>query len=498
MDGSPIKTVVVAGDGIVAWSAAAAIRRRLPMLSVSVVPTPVSPAAFADTIDSTLPSIVEFHRDILLDDADVMLRARSGIRLGTEFEAWTDDADSYIHAYGDYGISLGAAPFHQHWLRAAALGQVEPFESYSIAAQMGRADKFASAEIIERSSVGRFGYGLHIDPPRYREMMRAYALHLGATERRGTLNDVRLSGDKGSIEALRLTDGSKVAGDLFVDATGPDARVRGALGGDWDDWSSWLIADRILCCDADPGPSRLLDRVRALPGGWSWNSASQIRTSLGLVYCSRYLGDGAAQQLFADTGPLALPGKPVPIRQGRWAQPWSRNCLAIGDSAVGIEPLEWTNLHLAHNAIDRLIAMMPDAEFSPAELWDYNRQIVAEIDRVRDFLMMHYVTSKRTGDPFWKEASSVALPSSLEHTLVQFRERGRLPFYEEETFTRDGWLAVLLGQGIKPRRVDPLIDVIPPEQSARAMAHLSQAVSRLVRSLPAHSEFLEALRQKVA
>src|SRR5690349_21002104 len=101
MDSKTIRTVVVAGGGIVAWSAAAAIKRRLPALSVSVIATPPPPNALADRITSTLPSIVDFHRDLGLTEADTVVRAGSGYRLGTRFEGWAD-AD-YVHAYGSHG-----------------------------------------------------------------------------------------------------------------------------------------------------------------------------------------------------------------------------------------------------------------------------------------------------------------------------------------------------------------------------------------------------------
>jgi len=162
-----------------------------------------------------------------------------------------------------------------------------------------------------------------------------------------------------------------------------------------------------------------------------------------------------------------------------------------------VEPLEWTNLHLAHSAIDRLVTMMPDRDCAAVELWDYNRQCTAEADRVRDFLALHYQASHRD-EPFWRRARETEPPPSLAHTLSLFRERGRLPFYEEETFARDSWLAVLLGQGIIPRTIDPLIDTTPPEQSERMMATSRDGIDRLVATLPSHADFLQNLLRQAS
>jgi tryptophan halogenase len=136
---------------------------------------------------------------------------------------------------------------------------------------------------------------------------------------------------------------------------------------------------------------------------------------------------------------------------------------------------------------------MPDRDFAAIELWDYNREAAAEADRARDFVALHYATADRPKDPFWRDAAAAEPPASLAHTLGLFRERGKLPVYEEETFTRHSWAAVLLGQGVIPRRVDPLIDVFPADQSAQAMAQLRDSIAAAIPTLPAQGAYLHHL-----
>lgn len=481
--GSPIASVAVAGGGIVGWSAAAALKRRLPQLTVTVIALPPPPDALADRLVSTLPSIADFHDDLGLTEADTVIRARSSYRLGTRFEGW--GRRGYIHAYGDCGQTIDAAAFHHHWVRAAKSGDVAPFHLHSAAAVMAEAGRFIHPHAAD-AAAGTFGYGLHVDPSQYRELMRAYALHLGAVERGAAIANVRLRGEDGFIEAVEI-DGAEVAADLFVDATGPDALLRSQLDSEQEDWSGWLACDRILFAEAqsDIDNGKPLDQVTAMPAGWRWQAGG----SSGLVYSSRHVTDSKARQEFGKAE------ETVAIRQRRLTKPWVRNCVAIGDSAVAIEPLEWTNLHLAHSAIDRLIAMMPDRDCSAVELWDYNRQANAEADRVRDLLILHYAVADRA-EPFWNDAPE--LPPSLVHTLTQFRERGRLPFYEEETFSRDSWLSVLLGQGVVPSRFDPLVDLTPEDQSKRVMAEMRERISAYVSTLPSHSDYLRNLSLQAA
>src|SRR5206468_10596708 len=174
------------------------------------------------------------------------------------------------------------------------------------------------------------GYGVHIGPPRYREMMGAFALDLGAAEIAGPISDVRLDGD-GAIQSLQV-GGREVAADLYVDATGPDALLRSRLDDQWEDWSEWLRADRVLFAQSDsPAEPSLLDTATAVAGGWRWQAAAPGGMSQGMVYSSEHLTDAVALRILSESG-SAIALEAVPIRQGRWSQPWLRNCVAIGDA----------------------------------------------------------------------------------------------------------------------------------------------------------------------
>lgn len=488
----PVRDVVIAGGGPVAWSAAAALRRQLPDIAVTVVASPPPPDALADRLGSTLPSIVGFHGDLGLSETNAVGRTGSGYRLGTEFAGWTGDGESYVHSYSEHGRPFGTTSFHLYWVSLARRGGAPAFDSFSPAAALARANRFVHPEGQPGSPLAAFEYGLQLNPAAYLDLMRALALHLGAQERLAEVVGVDIAPENGFVRGLHLSDGGFATADLFIDCTGPAARIRSALDHRFEDWSNFLLCDRILFAEGPPhAEPPVLDGALATAAGWRWQAACPARTSHGLVYASACLsGDEAAATL----GPAVAP-HPVSVRSGRRPDPWLRNCIAVGDAAVGIEPLEWTNLHLAHSAIDRIVAMMPDRDCAPIELAEYNRQSQAEAERVRDFVMLHYVTARRP-EPFWRDAAAAPLPDSLARTLRLFRERGRLPFHEEETFGRDSWLAVLLGQGVVPRRDDPLTDLVPPEQAAPAMAQMQEAIRRMLPALPTHGAFLDHLMRQ--
>ena len=485
MTGRPLRSVAVAGGGIAGWSAAAALKRRVPALEVTILPIPPEPDALTDRIAATLPSIMGFHRDLGIGLDDAVLRTGSSYRLGTRFGGWSDRPD-YVHAYGPAGRPLPTASFHLHWIREAHAGRAAPFDSFCGAAALARLGRVADPAAALPDALAGLEYGLTLDLAGYAAMLRAFASHCGVIEQPGGLRGVSLDAN-GWIEALVLDDGHELRADLYLDCTGPAARLRSAIDARRDDWRRWLPCDRVLFGEPAPGaePSPL-DEANAWSAGWRWTSHGARARTQGVVYASDHASDeDAARLLDAPAGP------PLPIAAGNRPEPWRGNCVAIGEAATVIEPLEWTNLHLAHSAIDRLIAMLPDADCAAVEAADYNRQAVAEAGRVRDFVALHYAVAKRD-DPFWRERATAPLPDTLAHTLALFRERGRLPFYEEETFARDSWLAVLFGQGELPRRVDPLVRSAPDQPARRFMTDWHAAIAAAAPSHPTLAALLGA------
>jgi tryptophan halogenase len=389
-----------------------------------------------------------------------------------------------VHAYGRYGASFGPISFHLHWLRAADDGTALAFDAYAPAAALARADRFVPP--TPGTPFADHEYGLTLNLPRYLAMMRAFARHVGVREEAGTIGGVELDA-RGWIAAVMTEDRRRLAAELFVDATGPAARLRSALDGRRNDWCRWLPCDRVLLAEAAaPVEPLVLTRVTALPGGWHWTSGRQS----GIAYASDYLTDSRAARVLRNAAG-AEPDGPIRLDPGTRPEPWRGNVVAIGDAATQVEPLEWCNLHLALSAIDRLVAMLPGRTPAPVEAADFNRQTLAEAERVRDFLAMHWHVAKR-GDPLWRQVAAAEPPASLAHTLAQFAERGRLPFYEEETFARDSWLAVLLGRGVRPRRLDPLVETVPANQASTAMAALIARCAGAMLHMPTHAAYRAA------
>ena len=450
----PVRTIAVVGGGVAGWCAAAAFAQRLPGVRVTVVEDAHAPPQLCDLFGAALPTASEFHADLRLDEAKVVAASGGLFRLGTRFEGWSS-AGGYIHAYGEFGQATGAAAFHHLWL----LHEEGAFGDTNSAATLAAAGRFATGDTHQ--------HGLTLDPTRYTALMRAHALAAGVTAIAGHAQPMVRNGRV----ALRV-DGVGIDADVIADTRG---HIADALAPTWELWSRWLPCNRaaLTYTAAPTGNPPLTDTARAGAAGWTLTAPARAATLSATI-----AADG-----FGTIG----------FTQGRRITPWTGNVVAVGEAAVVVEPLEGGNLHVVHAHIDRVIASLPARDMQPVELADYNRQTADEANRLRDFLALHYHAQDRP-EPFWRDLAATAPPDSLARDLMLFRERGRFPVHDGETFARDSWLAVLIGQGVRPRRADPLaINALTASQRAAAVAGARATAATAARAASTHAQVLESL-----
>lgn len=470
-----IRSIVVVGGGIVGLSAALAFARALPRAEIRILHTPPDPSAMAEALPSTLPSVHRFHSTIGLDELELIGAGVALHRLGTRFDRWSASGKSWFHGFGEHGLKAGAIPFHQLWLRARGEGRAARFEAYSAAAALAAADRFAHPAEDPASPLSTYLYGLNLDPGAYHARLEQAAAGLARVK--GAIVEIERR-DEGGVAALILDDGRRIAADLYLDCSGPGGEVLSRVDDRFEDWSAWLPCDRIALSNSPAGLARPSDTSTAAPNGWSWEIPLSQRTLRAEVSASSH-------------GPEHHGS--VALRAGRRAEPWVGNVLALGDAAVAPDPLHGTGLHLAHSAILRALELLPGRDMHPLELHEYNRRTRMEHERVRDFLALHYLHSGRRDSAFWRDLADRAPPQGLARTLEQFLRRGRLPFFEEESFAQDSWLAALLGLGVVPRAIDPLALAIDPERAHDGMTALARRIAALPDRFPPYQEMLARL-----
>ena len=482
----PLRSIAIVGAGVSGCLAAATLKRVLgDSCEVTLLALPDDNA-----INGALAAVPSLHRllDLLGVDELALVRAtQATYRLGTCFRDWHAVGDRYFQGFGSIGAKLDSVPFQHHWLRLAREGGCAPFEDFSMAAQLARLERFAPPHNDPRSVLSLYSYAWHFDARLLARALRELALRLGAVERRGEIAHVDL-GSQGEIRELVLAGGARHGADFYLDCSGMRGALAGPLGVVYEDWSAWLPCDRwqAVQVDATGGLQPFVD-CQAQADGWRFTMPLQHQTVHGQVYSSEFVGDAVvAERLGA--GSSALPLQVHPLRRGRPREFWVRNCLLM--PGENLDPLESTGLHLAQTGVTRFLAHFPVRADSPTDRGEYNRLTCEEYDRIRDLLALHYHATSREDSRFWRQCRAASPPATLADRIALFTDSARLTIGEEEHCGHDGWLAVLLGQGVQPRSYDPLAECTPLAHARDALAKMAAEMQARAASVPLHRDYL--------
>jgi tryptophan halogenase len=191
-----------------------------------------------------------------------------------------------------------------------------------------------------------------------------------------------------------------------------------------------------------------------------------------------------------------LDGKPraeprfLRFTTGRRKQFWNKNCIALGLAGGFLEPLESTSIHLIQSGITQLAAIFPDRSFDPCDANEYNRLQIDEYDKVRDFIILHYKATTRDDSELWRYCRDMEIPDTLTYRMDLFRSSGRVAFQSQELFVEPNWLSVFIGQGIWPRRYDPLADTLPLDAVKDQLLRLKALIRQTADAMPGHAAFI--------
>src|SRR3546814_203535 len=135
-----ITKVVIVGGGTAGWMAAAALSRTMDNLSIRLVGS--DEIGTVGVGEATIPAIRLFNALIGIDEDEFVRETRGTFKLGIEFRDWGRLGDTYMHAFGQVGRSLGMLQFPQYWLRGRAEGIAGRLGDYSLNETTARANRF--------------------------------------------------------------------------------------------------------------------------------------------------------------------------------------------------------------------------------------------------------------------------------------------------------------------------------------------------------------------
>jgi tryptophan halogenase len=493
LEEQPIRSVLIVGGGTAGWMTAAVLSKAFGRkLSIKLIES--DEIGIVGVGEATIPMIRLINNFLRIDENDFLRASQGTFKLGIEFNNWRRIGDTYMHAFGDIGMPLGLTPFLHYWLRARHEGSTSSLWDYSLNYQAAISNRFAPLEKVGETALGGIKHAYHFDASLYARFLRTCAERLGVQRIEGKIVDVVLNPENGFIEGVSLEGGEKYSADLFVDCSGFRALlIEGALKAGFIDWTHWLPCDRAVAAPCEHGDAiRPYTQATARDVGWQWRIPLQHRVGNGHVYSSAHVSDDDAARTLTSNLEGALIAEPriIKFRTGARKKFWIRNCVAIGLSSGFLEPLESTSIHLIQSAVSRLVSMFPDRYFDEALIAEYNRQSHFEMERIRDFIILHYFANERTDTAFWEDCRSMVIPDSLSAKTELFKATGRIYREREELFTEMGWQQVFLGQGVIPERYHPLADSLSRNHLAEFLGGVRKTISHAAASLPRHEEYI--------
>lgn len=491
-----IKKVVIAGGGTAGWITAALLNKVLgKVIDITLVES--DQIGTIGVGEASIPPILHLNGALGISESEFIKATQATIKLGIEFENWRTENHSYMHAFGEVGKDFGLCEFHHFWLKAKQQNTAPDFWDFSLNYQAAKAHKFSHLPNIPNTQLVGLNYAYHFDATLYVEFLKDLAQSRGVNRIEGKIADV-VQTESGNVKSLTLQSGESISGDLFIDCTGLSALlIEQTLNTGFEDWSHWLPCDSAIAVqtalNGDPIP---YTRSIAHSEGWQWQIPLQHRVGNGLVYSSRYLSDEQAKKFLLNN----LPAKPVTepriirFKTGCRRKQWHKNVVAIGLSSGFLEPLESTSIHLIQSAAISLIKHFPHNGISDALVNEFNLQSKVEIERIRDFIILHYKLTERTDSAFWRQCQQMDIPETLARKIALFKHSGKLVRDDEELFAEAAWQQVMIGQGLEAEDYHPLVDALSDEQLTELFNNLTTLINSTVEKLPSHNEFLARMK----
>jgi tryptophan halogenase len=487
LSGTEVRKVVIAGGGSAGWLAAAGLSQQLrDIIDITLIES--DEIGTVGVGEASIPPMRVFHKLLRIDEQEFMRATEATFKLGIAFDHWGTAGDHYIHSFGKHGSETWLCAFHHFWLRGRELGFDAELGSYCLELQAAKAGKFATSPQSE------INYAYHLDATLYAKFLRRFSEGFGVKRVEGKIKEVKQNAESGFIESLTLDSGQSIQGDLFIDCTGfRGLLIEQTLKAGYEDWSRWLPCDSAVPLQTEStGPAVPYTQSTAHEAGWRWRIPLQHRVGNGLVYCSRFMSDDeATSRLLSEVqGKAITRPRVIKFQTGRRRKVWSKNCVALGLASGFVEPLESTSIHLIMTGITRLMQLFPFNGVTQSFVDQYNNLSRVELEKIRDFIVLHYHLNQRDDSPFWRYCRDMEVPDSLAQRISLFKENAHAYQADGELFRVDSWTQVMFGQGIMPEHYHQATRAMKEKDLGQFLSTLRTSISQAVAQLPSHQDFV--------
>lgn len=491
---NPIQKIVIVGGGTAGWLTAALFSKVFSK-NVSVTLVESDQIGTVGVGEATVPPLRILNNLLGINEHDFLKNTNGTYKVGIQFKDWLKKGHTYFHPFGKHGDQFGVAPFHQYWLRLFLMGKTSSIDDFSLCSVSGQAGRFNRPPTQDRRSIwSTYNYAYHFDASSYAKYLMNYAIQRGVNRIEGKINHVTQNKSNGFIDSIHLENGNSIHGELFIDCSGfHGVLIDKALKVPYHDWAHWLPCDRAVAVPCENGGDFVpFTRSTAHPAGWQWRIPLQHRIGNGHVFSSSHMSDDEATSILLNNVDGAAIAEPrvIHFRTGVREKIWYKNVVSIGLSSGFLEPLESTSIHLIQTGATRLISWLTDLNFEQKVIDEFNRLHLQEVERIRDFIILHYCATERDDTEFWRYCKNMDIPDELKNKIEMFRLCGKLIDLPGDFFHHSSWLAVMLGQGILPNIYDPLTEHLQDDNLEKALTTMRELIKNTAMKMPSLGEYI--------
>jgi tryptophan halogenase len=481
-----VRDLVIVGRDAPLWLAASVLSTALRPAGVGVTAIELPSQLHVSDVYATWPALEAFHARLRLDEAGLLRASGGTFSLGQNFVDLLGGAEPFLNAFGSCGTPIDGKDFFAYWLKARGLGLDVALEDFSLTGAAARAGRVMIPDDASEA-YGRADYAYHLPAIAYAGGLKSVVERIGVSIRSAPMVVVELDSETGAIAAIEA-NGERIAGQVFVDATGAEAGlIAGALRVPGESWRAHFTTDRVFAARAPAfSPVPVYAELRAWDRGWTALFPSQAATHVIQAFSSAQIGDEEALRGAAAASGLTLSDAVLrSCAPGRSESAWAHNCIAIGPAACTLDPVHNLDLHAVQLGLIQLLTSFPVGPDVSAQRAEYNRVMCSSFERLRDYQAAFYALARFPG-AFWDAGRAAPVPPSLAYTIATFAARGEIPPREEESIADDHWRALMIGLGVKPASYSPRIDGTPPDVIKAQFRQMLGFVKDTVLRQPTH------------
>jgi len=404
-----VKSIIILGGGTAGYVTALILKQKFGVnIDITIIYS--SKIGIIGVGEGSTEHWADFLKFVEIDHADVIKNCDATIKCGIMFKDWGDR--DYLHNV--------SPPYDQSWgqTRVGYLKLIaEGAEPFDIVQREMLENKVPKRHAIERTSpVNQY----HFNTFKLNEFLTNKAKERDITVIDDNILDSTLN-EQGEIDYL-IGEKAKYHADFFIDSTGFKKLLISKLGAKWQSYKEFLKPKAAMVFPSgDTENYNCYTTATAMEYGWRFNIPVFGRHGNGYIYDSDYVtADQAHQELERDFGRKIDIAKHITFDPGALDRPWIKNCMAVGLAANFIEPLEASSIGSSIQQAYLLMHNLPNYNDKTIEF--VNRQINSITDNIRDFVALHYMTTRSDTD-FWKDLKSTPIPESLSNKLELWKTR---------------------------------------------------------------------------